>query len=41
MVDIGRLRALLDRIAEETGHLRRLAGMPDAELSADPDRLAA
>lgn len=41
MVDVGRLRALLDRIAEESGHLRRLAGMTDGDLLDDPDRVAA
>lgn len=41
MVDAGRLRTLLDRIADETAHLRRLAAMPDDELTGDPDRLAA
>ncbi len=41
MVDPGRLRALLDRMGEETGHLRRLAEHPPEELLADPDRLAA
>jgi uncharacterized protein YutE (UPF0331/DUF86 family) len=41
MVDAGRLRALLDRIGEETGHLERLAAMPDERLLDDPDLLAA
>jgi len=40
MVDPGRLRALLDRLGEETGHLRRLAAGDPATL-ADPDVLAA
>lgn len=40
MVDPGRLRALLDRLREETGHLRRLAARRPREL-ADPDLLAA
>ena len=40
MVDPERLRALLDRLHEETGHLRRLAGRDDASLT-DPDVLAA
>lgn len=41
MVDAGRVRALLDRLSEETKHLQRLSGYPEAELLADPDRLAA
>jgi uncharacterized protein YutE (UPF0331/DUF86 family) len=41
MVDPGRLRALLDRLGEEGGHLRRLASYPPEELLGDPDRLAA
>jgi len=41
MVDPGRIRALLDRLAEETANLRRLAAMSSAELLADPDRMAA
>lgn len=41
MVDTARLRALLERIGEETTHLRRLASFPPEELLADPDRLAA
>ena len=40
-MDDGRLRALLDRIAKETGELRRIARFSDDELEADPDRLAA
>ncbi len=40
MVDPERLRALLDRLDEETEHLRRLAERDDASL-ADPDILAA
>ena len=39
MVDPGRVRALLDRLAEETAALRRLGELPTEEL-ADPDRLA-
>jgi uncharacterized protein YutE (UPF0331/DUF86 family) len=41
MVDAARLRALLERIREETAHLRRIASYSDEALSADPDRLAA
>lgn len=41
MVDPGRIRALLDRLAEETANLRRLAALSNAELLADPDRMAA
>ncbi|MGH2723874.1 MAG: type VII toxin-antitoxin system HepT family RNase toxin [Actinomycetota bacterium] len=41
MVDPGRLRALLDRLGEESGHLRRMAERPAAELLADEDALAA
>src|SRR5919204_3925431 len=41
LMDDGRLRALLDRIAKETGELRRIARFSDDELEADPDRLAA
>ncbi len=41
MVDAARLRALLDRLRDETEHLRRLSTVPDAELLADPDKLAA
>lgn len=41
MVDPGRLRELLDRLAEETGHLRRLAARQTEELLGDPDLLAA
>jgi len=40
MVDPGRLRALLDRLGAEIGHLRRLAAGDRASL-ADPDVLAA
>jgi hypothetical protein len=36
MVDLRRLRALLDRIGAETTALRRLAAMTDDELAADP-----
>lgn len=39
MVDIGRLRAVLDRLGAEIGHLRRLAALSDDELHADPERL--
>lgn len=38
MVDPGRVRALLDRLADETGHLRRLAAQPPDETVADPFR---
>ena len=41
MVDPGRLRALLDRVRDETGHLRRLAALPRERLMADADLLAA
>ena len=41
MVDPGRLRSLLDRLAEESGHLTRLASLTDDELLGDADRLAA
>jgi len=41
MVDPGRLRALLDRVREETGHLRRLAALPRERLLGDPDLMAA
>lgn len=41
MVDPGRIRALLDRLVEETANLRRLAALSNAELLADPDRMAA
>jgi uncharacterized protein YutE (UPF0331/DUF86 family) len=41
MVDPARLRALLDRIADELAHLRRLAGLDDTSLGGNPDRLAA
>jgi uncharacterized protein YutE (UPF0331/DUF86 family) len=40
MVDPGRLRALLDRLGEETGHLHRLAAR-DRDSLAEPDVLAA
>lgn len=40
-VDPGRLRALLDRVAEETTALRRLSARADADFAADPDLLAA
>ena len=39
MVDLRRLRALLDRIGAETTELRRLAAMTDEELKADPERM--
>lgn len=39
MVDAGRLRALLDRIAVEVSALRRLGAMSNEELRADPERL--
>jgi uncharacterized protein YutE (UPF0331/DUF86 family) len=41
MVDPGRVRALLDRLGEETAHLRRLGSYPPEELLGDPDRVAA
>ncbi len=41
MVDPGRVRALLDRLAEELSHLRALAARDPAGLLADPDLLAA
>jgi len=41
MVDSGRVRALLDRLQEETGHLRRLSERSDDELINDADLLAA
>lgn len=41
MVDPGRVRALLDRLKEESSHLRRLSRLPDEDLLADPDRMAA
>jgi uncharacterized protein YutE (UPF0331/DUF86 family) len=41
MVDPGRLRALLDRLTQETAHLRRLAALPPLELLADADLIAA
>ena len=41
MVDVARVRALLDRLGEELSHLRRLSTYPLEELLADPDRLAA
>lgn len=41
MVDAGRLRALLDRVAEETTALRRLSARDDADFAGDPDLLAA
>jgi uncharacterized protein YutE (UPF0331/DUF86 family) len=40
MVDPGRLRALLDRLREETEQLRRLAASDERSL-AEPDALAA
>lgn len=39
-VDTGRVRALLDRMAEEERQLHRLAALSDEELLGDPDRLA-
>lgn len=41
MVDIGRVRSLLDRILGELGDLRRLAALSDDELIMDPDKMAA
>lgn len=41
MVDAARVRALLDRLGEETAHLNRLSTYPLDELLADSDRLAA
>jgi len=41
MVDAARLRALLDRIRDETAHLRRLAAVGRDDLLADPDLMAA
>lgn len=41
MVDPGRVRSLLDRLAEERSHLRALAARGPAALLADPDLLAA
>ena len=41
MVDPSRLLALLERVAEETRALRRLAARDDADFVADPDLLAA
>ncbi len=41
MVDPGRVRSLLDRLAEELSHLRALAARDPAALLADPDLLAA
>lgn len=41
MVDPRRVRQLLDRIAEEQGHLRRLATLDKEELLGDHDRLHA
>lgn len=41
MVDPGRVRALLERLVEETTHLRRLASLPPDDLLSDPDRIAA
>jgi uncharacterized protein YutE (UPF0331/DUF86 family) len=40
MVDRKRLFALIERIREETVHLRRLGALSDIELEADPERLA-
>ncbi|HZD23398.1 MAG TPA: HepT-like ribonuclease domain-containing protein [Acidimicrobiia bacterium] len=41
MVDPRRVRQLLDRIAEEERHLRRLARVDEKELLADHDRMHA
>lgn len=41
MVDPSRLLALLERVAEETTSLRRLAARDDADFAAEPDLLAA
>ncbi|HXF71170.1 MAG TPA: hypothetical protein VNO79_01000 [Actinomycetota bacterium] len=41
MVDPGRIRSLLDRLAEERSHLRALAARDPAALVADPDLLPA
>jgi uncharacterized protein YutE (UPF0331/DUF86 family) len=41
MVDPGRVRALLDGLAEELSHLRALAAREPSSLLADPDLLAA
>ena len=41
MVDTGRVRALLDRLGDEVGHLRRAAERPREELARDDDMLAA
>ncbi|CAN5767834.1 DUF86 domain-containing protein [soil metagenome] len=41
MVDPRRIRQLLDRIAEETTHLRRLAAIDRGQLLSDHDRLHA
>jgi len=41
MADPGRVRGLLDRLADETAHLRRIASYPPDVLGGDPDRLAA
>lgn len=41
MVDLPRLRRLLDRIAEEEAHLERLASFSDDELLDDHDRMHA
>ncbi len=41
MVDPGRIRTLLDRLAEEIAQLRRLSALPDDDLLGDADRMAA
>jgi len=41
VVDPGRLRALLDRVRDETDHLRRMAATPRERLIGDPDLIAA
>lgn len=41
MADAGRVGSLLDRIADESANLQRLAGLDDAAFTAQPDLLAA
>lgn len=41
MVDAARVRALLDRLKEESEHLRRLSGLSPHQIESDPDSLAA
>ena len=41
MVDPGRVRILLDRLAEELSHLRALPARDPSSLLEDPDLLAA